>query len=123
MLLFLTRVTLLVSFLLMNGWAATELIEESAKVKFSIEPNKVIALIIPHTENGSYPRSGWTECVVTGKLAADVRSRYPGKKEAEAFFRVQYRKLEKDKQSPILRYRGELLRLQPWSANFQKSSD
>lgn len=95
-------------------------ITRTAKVRFfRNKTGNLAALIIPYTLEGSYPRSGWITCDVIDKKIAEVYAAKIGSGgQFEGYFTATYKKTEENKTSPILHYKGELLKLEPWSPPF-----
>lgn len=96
----------------------------TVKIIFSKnETGQLTALIIPHTLDGHYPKSGWIHCDI---IATDIGKIYSEKlknqEKIEGYFIATYRKIEKDKSIGILRYKGELIKLEPWNPEFIKDS-
>ncbi len=96
------------------------IITQTAKVLFfKNATGNLSAIIIPSTSDGSYPRSGRITCnVIDKKIAETYAGKIAGNREFEGYFTATYKKTEEDKKSPILHYKGELLKLEPWNPPF-----
>lgn len=95
-------------------------ISDTVKIIFSKnEMGELTALIIPYTLDGHYPKSGWIHCE---PIAADISIIYSDKlkiqEKIEDYFIATYRKIEKDTSIGILRYKGELIKIEPWNPDF-----
>lgn len=95
-------------------------VDETAKVIFSRNGHGDIqALVIPHTAEGLYPRSGWILCrIESSDLRNDYGERLADKKQMEGYFRVRYRVTSEDGSFPVLRYFGVIEDISPWEPNF-----
>ncbi len=89
----------------------------TARVLFKLEGGQFVATVIPTSEDGAFPRSGWTDCTVPESLRGKVKEAMGGQDTAEGYYRVTYRKGAK-KDTRVLRYRGELLKLESWTPSF-----
>lgn len=94
----------------------------TAKVVFSKnDDNKLVATVIPYTDEGSYPKSGWIVCEAIAQEITDIYSgKIKGEEKFEGYFIATYKKLGENRNSPILSYKGELLKIEPWSPAFDK---
>lgn len=116
-------ITLISLQLLNSAYAESTSLDEiigTVKIIFSKnETGELTALIIPYTSDGHYPKSGWIYCET---IAADVSKTYFEKfrvlEKVEDYFIATYRKIEKDKSISILRYKGELIKIEPWNPDF-----
>jgi len=92
----------------------------TAKIIFSkSETGNLRALIIYYTSEGHSPRSGWTTCdIIDSDIVKIYSQKLRDQERIEGYFIATYRKIEKDKDSPILRYKGELLRIKHWNPEF-----
>lgn len=79
------------------------------------------AAVLPYASDGSYARSGWIDCdIIAAEIVKTYSEELRGRDEFRGYFTATYKKLEEDKKSAILRYKGELLELEPWNAPFIK---
>ncbi len=92
----------------------------SAKIIFSkSETGDLSALIIHYTSDGSSPKSGWTKCdIIDSDIVKIYSQKIKDQERIEGYFIATYIKIEKDKDSPILKHKGELLRIEPWNPEF-----
>jgi hypothetical protein len=97
-----------------------ESVEDTAKLVFSRDAQgRLQALVIPFTEDGSFPRSGWILCTLEDPVLPDARVPEPGEaNRSEGYFRVRYRVVGQDDSSPVLQYRGVIEQLEAWHPNF-----
>ncbi len=96
----------------------------TAKIIFSKnETGNLRALIIDYNSKGAYPKSGWTTCdIIDSDIVKTYSEKLKNQEKIEGYFIATYRKIEKDKDSPILRYKGELIKIEPWNPEFIKAS-
>lgn len=95
-------------------------LSRTAKLVFARDgAGSVQALVIPYKEDGSYPRSGWIQCRIEDQLiVADAARKLASLDRVEGYFHARYRILDKDRSTPVLRYHGVLLGVDPWSPAF-----
>jgi hypothetical protein len=100
-----------------------EVIKDTAKVTFfKNKAGNLKATIIPYTSQGSYPKSGWITCeIIHPDIVKIYSEKLKNQKESEGYFIATYRKIEVDKNSVILHYWGELLKIEPWNPPFLKN--
>jgi hypothetical protein len=88
---------------------------------FRNSSGNLLAEIIPTSSRGEYQKSGWTICEF---IASDIKNKYTEKisnlKRFKGYFIVTYRIIEKDKDSVVPIYKGELLKIEPWTPPFIK---
>ncbi len=99
-------------------------ITHTAKIIFSeSETGNLSALIIRYTSEGYRPRSGWITCdIIDPDIVKIYSEKLKNQEKIEGYFTATYKKIEKDKSTPILRYKGELLKIEPWDPPFIKDS-
>jgi hypothetical protein len=97
-----------------------ESVDETAKVVFSRDAHgEVQALVVPLTEDGSFPRSGWILCTLEDPVSREASlPELAGNERSEGYFRVRYRVLGEDHSTPVLQYRGVIEQLEPWNPRF-----
>jgi hypothetical protein len=79
------------------------------------------ATIIPYASDGSYARSGWIDCeIIDADIVRIYSEKLKSRDEFRGYFIATYKKLEENRKSLILRYKGELLRIEPWNPSFIK---
>ena len=98
-------------------------IKRTAKITFfTNHAGELTAEIVPVNFDGHFPRSGWIVCE---KMSSDIRNTYSEKikkvKSLEGYYRVTYKIIQKDPKSIILKYKGELIRIEPWDPPFMKN--
>ncbi|MCK9573486.1 MAG: hypothetical protein M0R20_03680 [Candidatus Omnitrophica bacterium] len=97
-----------------------DVITHTAKIIFfKNKTNNLTATIIPYTHEGSYPKSGWITCEIIDNCIAEIYSeKLKSKAQVEGFFLATYKKIGEDKNSMVLHYKGELLKIEPWNPPF-----
>jgi len=96
----------------------------TVKIIFSKnETGNLRAVIIPYDSDGSHPKSGWiTSDIINDDIVKLYSEKLKNEKKIEGYFTATYRKIEKDKNSPILQYKGELIKIEPWNPEFIKDT-
>jgi hypothetical protein len=97
--------------------------KHTAKITFFRDmTGNMMAEIIPVDTEGYSPRTGWTICEI---MSSDIRNLYSERiknvKRFKGYYLVTYRIIERDPESIILRYKGELVKIEPWLPPFIKN--
>lgn len=121
-------ITMLVILLLNIACAETNSKGErthTAKIIFSkSETGNLRAVIIHYASDGHSPKSGWTTCdIIDSHIVKIYSQKLRDQERIEGYFTATYKKIEKDKSTPILRYKGELLKIEPWDPEFINDSE
>lgn len=99
-----------------------EEVTHTAKITFfKTKTGNINAKIIPYNSNGSYPKSGWITChIISSDIIKTFSEKIKSNDKFEDYFIATYKIIEKDTTTPILAYKGELLKLKNWNPTFIK---
>jgi hypothetical protein len=99
---------------------AIQYCRETAKLVFSRDEQGVVqVIVIPHTADGHFPRSGWIICQIEeSELRDEYQLLLADKEKLEGYFDVRYRVIGKDASSPVLQYLGVIEAISPWEPEF-----
>jgi len=99
-------------------------ITRTAKITFfKNEEDSLEANIIPYTSDGYRPKSGLITCeIIDSDITRIYYKKLKNQKKIEGYFVATYKKIEKDKSTLILRFKGELLKIEPWDPPFIEDS-
>jgi hypothetical protein len=106
-----------------SGIGSGKEIKHTAKITFFRNmAGNLMAEIIPVDTEGYSPRTGWTICEM---MSSDIQNIYSERiknvKRVKGYFWVTYKIIEKDPESIFLRYKGELIKIEPWVPPFTKN--
>jgi hypothetical protein len=99
----------------------TRIIRTAKITFFKNKIGNLNARIIPHNDDGGYPKSGWITCEnIHPEIEAVVREKLNNNSEYEGYFTATYVIIARNENSPILSYKGKLLAIEAWEPPFIK---